>query len=612
MKAIKSLYRPLALLALYCALLCIITWQGARADGYTANGYATNNYSTYGDATRTSTFFVTSRGGNAKMILAQQSMGTMRMVSSTNSIDVLTRSMYGRYRVTYTNGADAGEIDFSAQQCTLFFAQSGVYMVQVIPYAPDHMHDGQENYTPYLMNRFTGSYYQESEWVTAPAWYISRSDNCTYSAAGTYVTQPPSAGVKATVTVHYILADGTLLRSDSVILPQGVNTVYCDYAAGTYMPVGASSYQVTVYADGTVSQNPLVFCLQRTGNTLPTWTPAWVPTTRPTATPTPAVQYGTIVVYYRSLNGALLSYETLRLAPGTHTVYSNFNNSNYAQVGNTAYTVTVYSNGSVSAPSVTFYYTQSTPATPTLAPVKATIPVFYRTVDGALLSQETRTLSAGTQTVYTNFRSSDYVLSGSNYYNVTVYSDGTTSVSSLTFYYTKAATPTPRPASANITVFCRTRDGAVLSQETRKLTEGTHTVKNTYKKYAYILDGADRYTVTVYSDGTASTDSVTFYFVPRDPSDTDQEAIIGSDKIYPRPGPNKGKNEYWYSAQGQTITVHTKALSQKGDDTWWVCFSGELRCWGNTYEIDHMWIACTYLNPQSYDLDALPIDPEYQ
>ena len=598
MKAIQKICKPLALIALCCAVLCLVSWHAARADGF----------ATYGDATQTSTFFVTSRGNNAKMVLTQQAMGTMRMVNSTNSIDALTRSMYGRYRVTYTNGSDSGEIDFSAQQCTLYFSQSGLYMVQVIPYTPDHMHDGQENYTPYLMNRYTGSYYKESEWVTAPAWYISRSDNCTYSAVGAYVTQPPVSQVQANITVHYILADGTLLRSETVTLPQGVNTVYCNYAAGSYTPVGTTSYNVTVYADGTVSQNPLVFLLQRASAALPTV----IPTVAPTATSAPAVQYGTIVVYYRTADGTLLSYETLRLAPGTHTLYSNFNNSNYAQIGNTAYNVTIYSDGSVSAPSVTFYYTKSTPATATPVPVTATIPVFYRTVDGDLLSQETRTLAAGTQTVYSNYRNSNYLISGNNYYNVTVYADGTTSVSSLTFYYTKAPTPTPKPATAIITVFCRSTDGTVLNQEARTLSEGTSTVKNTFKKYGYKLDGADSYTVTVSKDGTATPDSITFYFAPRDPSDTDQEAIIGSDKIYPRPGPNKGKNEYWYAAQGQTITVHTKALSQKGDGTWWVCFSGELRCWGNTYEFDHMWIACTYLNPQSYDLDALPIDPEYQ
>ena len=57
--------------------------------------------------------------------------------------------------------------------------------------------------------------------------------------------------------------------------------------------------------------------------------------------------------------------------------------------------------------------------------------------------------------------------------------------------------------------------------------------------------------------------------------------------------------------------MHSKALSLANDDSWWVCISANLKCWGTTYVIDHEWIKTTYLNPLSYDLDAVPLDPNY-
>lgn len=93
--------------------------------------------------------------------------------------------------------------------------------------------------------------------------------------------------------------------------------------------------------------------------------------------------------------------------------------------------------------------------------------------------------------------------------------------------------------------------------------------------------------------------------------DTDQIGIICKDNIFPRPRPGDGKNEYNYEALGQEVTIHTRAMSLKGDEHWWLCISATIRAWGNTYELDHEWIREDYVDPFSYDFDLVPLDPEY-
>ena len=283
-------------------------------------------------------------------------------------------------------------------------------------------------------------------------------------------------------------------------------------------------------------------------------------------------------------------------------------------------------------------------ATPQPA-ASATVYVFYRLTDGSLITYTTEKLTPGTHVITGTLNGSYFTPTSANYQVVTVSNDGIASPLSVTFYYqynsgayaTAAPTPSPSPTplpSASVEILYKQTDGTELYRETRQLAQGAHMI--TYdNRFDYIswltFCGPASYHITVYGDGLVSTPAVTFYFAPRtgyvaapiyitpspspvpqyDESLTDQEAIIGASKIYPRPKPGKGKNTFNYEAVGQKVTVHSKALSLTNDGSWWVCISGSLKCWGTTYVIDHEWIKTTYLNPRSYDLDAVPLDPNY-
>ena len=308
----------------------------------------------------------------------------------------------------------------------------------------------------------------------------------------------------------------------------------------------------------------------------PTATPApwwYAPTATPTpwwyatATPQPSLK-AKIYVYYRLTDGSLITYKTQELTPGTHYISNDLNGSYFTLVGQPYQVVTVSANGVASAPSVTFYFQYNgmgaaatpTPA-PTAVPRSAAVRIYYKLLGGATLSYETRVLYAGQHQISYDSRYSGIpglAFVGPAVYQVSVSDQGVASVSELTFYFSQQAVATATPIP-----------------------------------YTY-------YTVTAapYSQLNEAA--------------TNQTAIIGAQKIFPRPQPGKGKNTFNYEAAGQKVTVHSKAKSLQNDDTWWICFSGTLKCWGETYEIDHMWIRVDYFNQKSFDLDRLPIDPQYQ
>ena len=312
-----------------------------------------------------------------------------------------------------------------------------------------------------------------------------------------------------------------------------------------------------------------------------------------------------------------------------------------------------YSQPATATP-VPWYYVPAATATPVpwyysqpAADATATVYVFYRQPDGKLITYSTEKLAPGSHTVTSKLNGSYFTPIGSTTRSVYVSASGVATPASITFYYqynggsmlnlftpVPTAAPTPVPASAAVEILYKQTDGALLYRETRMLSEGTHMISydNLFEAYPWITFlGPAAYNVTVYSNGTASASSLTFYFTvsagyhPQpvlttptptpaplyDESATDQEALIGASKIYPRPKPGKGKNTFNYEAIGQKVTVHSKARSLQNDGSWWVCISANLRCWGQDYVIDHEWIKTTYLNPNSYDLDAVPMDPQY-
>lgn len=208
---------------------------------------------------------------------------------------------------------------------------------------------------------------------------------------------------------------------------------------------------------------------------------------------------------------------------------------------------------------------------------------------------------------------------------------GKCSPSEITFIYERKQTSTPRPMvtassnsnterSAKIYIFCYGTDGALLDSRSEQRNPGRHTIypyfgelyHNGKKYYAE----QKQYDLVVYSDGSANQTEFIFYYTPEENAsipatntprsekkNLDQTAVICKSPIYPRPGPGTGKNTYNYEVLGQTVTVHSRARS---GDKWWICFSGDLRCEGKVFNLDHMWISETYLDENSYNLYALP------
>jgi len=303
------------------------------------------------------------------------------------------------------------------------------------------------------------------------------------------------------------------------------------------------------------------------------------------------------------------------------------------------------------------YTPASTYVPQTTASPSVTIPVYYLLANGTQLSQETVTLAPGTHYVFSKFTHPYFTLIGSPYQAVTVYANGQASQSSVTFYFqfnagqstplptatptpVPTSTPSPVPQTAMVPVYYLLADGSTIGYEVRVLQPGNHVIwyDNRYAGMSSLrLTSPSIQYVTVYANGTAYPASVTFTFssgggnaallpfystaaplvyytstpVPRSEAETDQEAIIGAAKIFPRPKPGKGKNEFNYASAGQKVTVHSKALSLQNDGTWWVCISGTVTDYGKPYTLDHVWIRVDYLNQRSFDLDKVPLDPEY-
>lgn len=375
-----------------------------------------------------------------------------------------------------------------------------------------------------------------------------------------------------------------LKSRDSYLGYPGVYTGWQTPAQWSLTNAGGAQVSTTpLYSYATAT--PLPWWYAPTATPTPWWyapaatpTPWWyAPTATPvpwwyaTATPQPSVK-AKIYVYYRLTDGSLITYKTQELTPGTHYITNDLNGSYFKLVGQSYQVVTVSASGVASSPSVTFYFQYNsmggvsaptptpTPA-PTAVPRSAAVRVYYKLLGGATLSYETRVLYPGLYQISYDSRYSGIpglTFVGPAVYQVSVNDQGVASVSDLTFYFNQQAVATTTP----IPFYYYTATPA---------------------PYSLLNEAA-----------------------------TNQTAIIGAQKIFPRPQPGKGKNTFNYEAAGQKVTVHSKAKSLQNDGTWWICFSGTLKCWGETYEIDHMWIRVDYFNQKSFDLDRLPVDPQYQ
>ena len=320
----------------------------------------------------------------------------------------------------------------------------------------------------------------------------------------------------------------------------------------------------------------------------------------------------TVVIQYKTRSGDLLRSETRTLQSGINTVKPDYNDNQYRYAGTAegtnkdSYTVTV-SNGKANKSTLVFYY----------EPVSIRVEILYVCNDETLASSE-KALNPGRNTVYSEYQTltlgnASYKLLGSDKRMVTVFSNGTYSPDPVVFFFEKT-TPDVSP-SATIWIDYVCEDGTRLTGTEQTFNPGTYIIipdftKTTINGAEYNLVGNRQYTLIVGSDGTPNVTEIVFiYHKTVSGSSLDQTAVICKSPIYPRPGPGIGKNEYNYEVLGQTVTVHSRATS---GSKWWICFSGDLRCEGKVFSIDHMWISESYLDENSYDLFSLPIDPQYQ
>ena len=315
--------------------------------------------------------------------------------------------------------------------------------------------------------------------------YVS-NDGVSYpnSVIFTYQNQ-----TQASVQVVYRNTNGTTLYSETRTLSQGTHTITADDSrVGSGLTLqGARSVQLTVYNNGAVSQNQVVFTY---------------------AQPVSA----SVSIQYRDSDGNTLYSESRTLSAGTHTIVADdarvprgyiLQNARSAQV-------TVYSNGYVSPDRVVFLYRK---------PVSATLNIVYRDDMNNNLFTETRSLSQGTHTITASDSRvpSGYELQSARNVNVTVNSNGSISPSQVVFRY---APPGP-PVTVNVPVYYKDQSGAMLYQSSVEVSSDNPRVLRANDDrvpsgYELISDRA--VTVTVSRNGTATPSSYVFtYRAPAGP-----------------------------------------------------------------------------------------------
>ena len=300
------------------------------------------------------------------------------------------------------------------------------------------------------------------------------------------------------VPVYYYAEDGTLLDSQTVECWAGETTPVWAGSRNTsgYAVIGPEMVNVAVDQTGNANPAEVTFLYRQLA------TPTPVPTEVPT--PTPVAEVSVPVAYYH-VNGETLDFQEVFLTPGTHVIQAGSAKvSGYVPVGDTAVTITVYPDGSTDLASVVFYYDDP-------APAEATIVVYYQHENGKTLDVQEITLSEGTHVITPNSdRVGEYELTGDDFAEVTVYSDGSASVSSVQFLYKDKYVA---PAEATIVVYYQHENGQTLDVQEITLSEGNHVITpNSDRVGEYELTGADFAEVTVYPDGSASAASVQFLY----------------------------------------------------------------------------------------------------
>ena len=322
------------------------------------------------------------------------------------------------------------------------------------------------------------------------------------------------AGVKANVQIVYRDAGGSILFSETRQYAQGTHTITADdsRAPGRILQ-GSRSAQVTVYANGTVSQNQVIFTY---------------------ALPVSAQ----LNIEYRDNEGRTLKTLQQALGQGTHNITADDRQvpSGYTLQNARSVQVTVYQNGMLSQDRVVFLYAM---------PVSATVLIIYRAQDGSQLYSENRSYPQGTHTISANDGRvpSGYTLQGSRQAQVTVSAAGVANPGQVVFTY---APPAP-PVTVNVPVVYKDQDGAVLNSTTVSVSSAAPKKVSADRNQApsgYVLSGAGSVTVTVSPSGVASPSQVVFVF--RDPSTITEAQMLPDFQTFSF----KGKAQAVYSGPG--------------------------------------------------------------
>jgi len=240
--------------------------------------------------------------------------------------------------------------------------------------------------------------------------------------------------VRATIQIIYQDQSGGILHTETAQYAPATHTVTANNAKvpSGYHLQGSGSQQLTVYSNGTVSQNQVRF--------------------------TYAKQVSVdFPIEYRDNNGRTLYSETRTLKEGTHTITADDSkvSRGYLLQDARSVQVTVYANGYVQPNRVIFLYAQ---------PVTASVTIRYKDNAGGVLFTETRNYQPGTYTVSAvdSRAPKGYVLQSARDVRVSVSQTGSANPSLVEFIY---APPGP-PITVNVPVIYRDEQGTILFQST--------------------------------------------------------------------------------------------------------------------------------------------------
>ncbi len=469
-KAKRLLWNTIAILGMVCLVLLM-----------SGNAKADSPFSIEGNGSGSKVFYVTANGSCT--LTFSQDYGTFMYQTGGT-----TAKGWGRYHVSYQLSGSSYQYSSDWKRATgtstfsVTLPQAGTYTVTVTPFTAAEMRQEVSSF---------------GYWTAAPNWSLTGVSN------GTASTTP---GTKtASCTVYYKDFSNNVLQTRTVSCKQGSNPI----TAPTSLTVGGSQYTlsgnstqtVTLYSNGTLSQTTITFYYAKTN------------------TPTPAPVSAVCTVYYKDFSGNVLQtrYVTCTQGVNTITADSRILSNTYTLATASTQTVTLYASGLLSPGSVTFFYNKT--STPTPVPKTATCTVYYKDFSGNTLQTRTVTCSVGSNTISApstlTYGGSQYTLSSSSSQVVTLYTSGNLSSNTVTFYYSKASTPTP-VATAKCTVYYKDYYNNVLQTRTVTCSVGSNPITApatlTYGGSQYTLSGSATQTVTLYTNGTLSTNTVTFYY----------------------------------------------------------------------------------------------------